>query len=83
MADFLLLYLIIFPEIEQAIEVLDELVEKGSESMDVKNKDEVVLRMRAAVASKQYGQEDMLCPLIADVWHPNIKTAVISYISTN
>ncbi|KAF3323817.1 T-complex protein 1 subunit theta [Carex littledalei] len=52
--------------INKAIEVLDELVEKGSESMDVKNKDEVVLRMRAAVASKQFGQEDILCPLIAD-----------------
>ena len=35
--------------------------------MDVRNKDEVVLRMRAAVASKQYGQEDILCPLITEV----------------
>ncbi|MQL74728.1 hypothetical protein Taro_007127 [Colocasia esculenta] len=52
--------------INKTIEILDELVEKGSETMDVRNKDEVVLRMRAAVASKQYGQEDILCPLIAD-----------------
>lgn len=49
------------------MELLDDLVEEGSETMDVRNKDEVVLRMRAAVASKQYGQEDILCPLIADV----------------
>ncbi|KAI3754089.1 hypothetical protein L2E82_26219 [Cichorium intybus] len=35
--------------------------------MDVRNRDEVILRMKAAVARKQYGQEDVLCPLIADV----------------
>ena len=35
--------------------------------MDVRNKDEVVSRMKSAVASKQFGQEDILCPLIADV----------------
>ncbi|KAF9594262.1 hypothetical protein IFM89_028919 [Coptis chinensis] len=52
--------------IAKAIELLDELVEEGSEIMDVRNKDEVVLRMKAVVASKQYGQEDILCPLIAD-----------------
>ncbi|KAI3512326.1 hypothetical protein L1887_19641 [Cichorium endivia] len=34
--------------------------------MDVRNRDEVVLRMKAAVASKQYGHEAVLCPLIAD-----------------
>ncbi|XP_077247969.1 T-complex protein 1 subunit theta-like [Tasmannia lanceolata] len=53
--------------INKTIELLDELVEKGSETMDVRNKDEVVTRMKAAVASKQFGQEDILCPLIADV----------------
>ncbi|KAF9603351.1 hypothetical protein IFM89_035021 [Coptis chinensis] len=53
--------------IAKAIELLDELVEEGSEIMDVRNKDEVVLRMKVVVASKQYGQEDILCPLIADV----------------
>ncbi|XP_077239976.1 T-complex protein 1 subunit theta-like [Tasmannia lanceolata] len=52
--------------INKTIELLDELVEKGSETMDVRNKDEVVSRMKAAVASKQFGQEDILCPLIAD-----------------
>lgn len=35
--------------------------------MDVRNKDEVILRMKAAVASKQYGQESILCPFIAGV----------------
>ncbi|XP_047338127.1 T-complex protein 1 subunit theta-like [Impatiens glandulifera] len=52
--------------IAKTIEILDELVEKGSEVMDVRSKDEVIRRMKAAVASKQYGQEDVLCSLIAD-----------------
>lgn len=51
----------------QVLEILGELVEKGSETMDVRNKDEVITRIKAAVASKQFGQEDILCPLIADV----------------
>ncbi|XWS64618.1 hypothetical protein CRYUN_Cryun05aG0018600 [Craigia yunnanensis] len=50
----------------KASEVLEELVEKGSENMDVRNKEQVVTRMKAAVASKQHGQEDILCSLIAD-----------------
>ncbi|KAG5551838.1 hypothetical protein RHGRI_010067 [Rhododendron griersonianum] len=52
--------------INKTIEILDELVEKGSEKMDVKIKEEVIKRMKAAVASKQFGQEDILCSLIAD-----------------
>ncbi|KAF8673540.1 hypothetical protein HU200_048623 [Digitaria exilis] len=52
--------------ISKTIEILEDLVEKGSENMDVRNKEEVVLRMRSAVASKQFGQEDTLCPLVAD-----------------
>ncbi|CAL5330849.1 unnamed protein product [Camellia sinensis] len=48
------------------VEILDELVEKGFEKMDVRNKDEVIKRMKAAVASKQFGLEDILCPLIAE-----------------
>lgn len=51
----------------QTVEILEELVEKGSETMDVRNKGEVISRIKAAVASKQFGQEDILCPLIADV----------------
>jgi len=52
--------------IDKTVEILNELVESGSENMDVRNKDEVILRMRAAVASKQFGLEDILCPLIAE-----------------
>ncbi|KAK4485197.1 hypothetical protein RD792_007815 [Penstemon davidsonii] len=52
--------------IKKTIEILEELVENGSENMNVRDKDEVTLRMRAAVASKQFGQEDTLCPLIAE-----------------
>ncbi|KAL5995903.1 T-complex protein 1 subunit theta [Asimina triloba] len=52
--------------INKTIEILDELIEKGSDTMDVRNKDEAISRMIAAVASKQFGQEDILCPLIAD-----------------
>ncbi|KAF2288225.1 hypothetical protein GH714_005172 [Hevea brasiliensis] len=52
--------------INKTIEILDELVEKGSETMDVRNKEQVISRMKAAVASKQFGQEDILSNLIAD-----------------
>nr|ACJ54925.1 TCP-1/cpn60 chaperonin [Oryza sativa Japonica Group] len=52
--------------INKTVEILEDLVEKGSENMDVRNKEEVVLLMRSAVASKQFGQEDILCPLVAD-----------------
>ncbi|KAJ6877324.1 T-complex protein 1 subunit theta-like [Populus alba x Populus x berolinensis] len=52
--------------INKAIEILSELVEPGSENMDVRNKEQVICRMKAAVASKQFGQEDILCNLIAD-----------------
>ncbi|CAL5382130.1 unnamed protein product [Camellia sinensis] len=48
------------------VEILDELVEKGSEKMDVRNRDEVIKRMKATVASNQFGLEDILCPLIAE-----------------
>lgn len=35
--------------------------------MDVRSKEQVVSRMKAAVASKQFGQEDIICSLVADV----------------
>ena len=54
----------------QVVEVLEQLVESGSETMDVRSKDEVVFRMRAAVASKQFGQEEIICSLVADVSVP-------------
>ncbi|GMH20081.1 hypothetical protein Nepgr_021922 [Nepenthes gracilis] len=52
--------------INKTIEILEALVDKDFEKMDVRNKDEVVTRMKAAVASKQFGLEDVLCSLIAD-----------------
>ncbi|XP_057768707.1 T-complex protein 1 subunit theta isoform X2 [Salvia miltiorrhiza] len=52
--------------INKTIEALEELVEKGSENMNVREKDEVIPRMRASVASKQFGQEEKLCSLIAE-----------------
>ncbi|BBG99327.1 hypothetical protein Prudu_008979, partial [Prunus dulcis] len=52
--------------ITKTTEILDELVEEGSDKMDVRNKEEVVSRMKAAVASKQFGQEDILSSLVAD-----------------
>lgn len=51
----------------QVVEVLEELVESGSERLDVRSKGEVVSRMRDAVASKQFGQEEIICSLVADV----------------
>ncbi|GKB69591.1 TCP-1/cpn60 chaperonin family protein, partial [Tanacetum coccineum] len=44
-------------------EILGALVEEGSETMDVSNKDQVILRMKAPVSSKLYDMEDILCPL--------------------
>ncbi|CAJ1953373.1 unnamed protein product [Sphenostylis stenocarpa] len=52
--------------INKAVQILDELVEEGSETMDVRDKEQVVSRMKAAVASKQFGQEDTICSLAAD-----------------
>ena len=51
----------------QTTEILEEMVETGSENMNVRDKDEVITRMRSSVASKQFGQEEKLCPLIAEV----------------
>ncbi|KAK7381280.1 hypothetical protein VNO78_33852 [Psophocarpus tetragonolobus] len=52
--------------INKTVQILDELVEKGSENMDVRDKEQVVSRMKAAVASKQFGQEDTISSLVAD-----------------
>ncbi|KAL1569319.1 T-complex protein 1 subunit theta [Salvia divinorum] len=52
--------------INKIIEVLEEMVEKGSENMNARDKDEVITRMRSSVASKQFGQEEKLCSLIAE-----------------
>ncbi|KAL6534574.1 T-complex protein 1 subunit theta [Orobanche gracilis] len=52
--------------IKKTLQILEELVEEGSGSMNVRDRDEVILRMRSPVASKQFGREDTLCPLIAE-----------------
>jgi T-complex protein 1 subunit theta len=50
----------------KALEVLESIIIPGTENMDVRNKDEVVNRLRGSMSSKQYGQEDILCPLVAE-----------------
>ncbi|KAJ7147768.1 hypothetical protein O6H91_Y551800 [Diphasiastrum complanatum] len=50
----------------KALALLEELVEPNSETIDVRSKEQVVQRMKSAIASKQYGQEDILTPLIAE-----------------
>eukprot|EP00850_Spirogloea_muscicola_P004739 SM000020S06089 [mRNA] locus=s20:955321:958889:- [translate_table: standard] len=50
----------------KALELLELAVEPESDTIDVRNVDEVTRRMLATVASKQFGQEGILCPLIAD-----------------
>ncbi|XP_047944554.1 T-complex protein 1 subunit theta-like [Salvia hispanica] len=52
--------------INKTTEILEEMVETGSENMNVRDKDEVITRMRSSVASKQFGQEEKLCSLIAE-----------------
>ncbi|KAK9903065.1 hypothetical protein M0R45_001281 [Rubus argutus] len=52
--------------IKKTIEILDDLVEEGSENMDVRSKEQVVKRLKAPVASKQFGQEEILSSLVAD-----------------
>uniref|UniRef100_A0A0E0RA33 Uncharacterized protein n=2 Tax=Oryza TaxID=4527 RepID=A0A0E0RA33_ORYRU len=45
------------------IEILEDLVEKGSENMDVRNKEEVVLRIRSTVAIKKFRPGGYIVPL--------------------
>ncbi|MCO5605732.1 hypothetical protein L7F22_059916 [Adiantum nelumboides] len=52
--------------LSKVMELLETIVEPGSDTMDVRNKEQVVKRMTSAVGSKQWGQEGVLCPLIAD-----------------
>ena len=35
--------------------------------MDVKNKEQGIMRRKVPIFSKQFGQESIFCPLIADV----------------
>ena len=54
----------------QTIQVLEELVEPGLDTT------QVIFRMKAAVASKHFGQEDILCRIVAQVNIAN--SAVVS-----
>jgi T-complex protein 1 subunit theta len=47
-------------------EILEALVQEGSETIDVRNEDQVILRIKAPVSSKLYITEHILCPLIAE-----------------
>lgn len=50
---------------QEVLRILDTLVIPGSDKFDAKSEADVMGRIRASVASKQYGNEDNLCPLIA------------------
>lgn len=50
---------------KQALAILDTLVIPGSDVFDPSKQEEVIDRIRASVASKQYGNEGILAPLIA------------------
>jgi len=49
----------------KALEVLENLIIPGTEKIDMFDAAMVAERMKGSVASKQYGLEDILCPLIA------------------
>eukprot|EP00271_Cylindrocystis_brebissonii_P019724 TRINITY_DN6174_c0_g1_i1.p1 TRINITY_DN6174_c0_g1~~TRINITY_DN6174_c0_g1_i1.p1 ORF type:complete len:548 (+),score=131.42 TRINITY_DN6174_c0_g1_i1:240-1883(+) len=51
---------------QKVLELLETLVESGSETMDVRSQKDVVRRLLSPVGSKLFGQEDVLTPLIAD-----------------
>lgn len=51
---------------QQVLTYLEELAEPGSGEVDVKKEDQVVKRLTAAVSSKQFGREQLLCSLIAN-----------------
>lgn len=50
----------------KALEVLESLVVPGSEKLDVRDKAAVATRLRGTIASKIFGYEDLLCPLVAE-----------------
>ncbi|KAF8043579.1 hypothetical protein BT93_A1794 [Corymbia citriodora subsp. variegata] len=52
--------------VSKTIEALDELVEAGSETMDMRFRKDVVSRLRAVMVDKQLGRKDTLCSLVAD-----------------
>jgi hypothetical protein len=50
----------------QALEIMDTLVMSCSDTLDVRDAHAVSERIKGSVSSKQYGYEDLLCPLIAE-----------------
>ena len=50
----------------QALEIMDSLVISGSDALDVRDAAAVAGRIKGSVSSKQFGYEDLLCPLIAE-----------------
>ncbi len=54
------------PSATQALEIMDSLVIGGSEALDVRDAAAVAARIKGSVSSKQFGYEDLLCPLIAE-----------------
>lgn len=50
---------------EKVLQLLPTLVLPGSEKIDVMNETEVATALKASIASKQYGYEDLLAPLVA------------------
>ena len=50
----------------QALEIMDTLVMSGSDTLDVRDAHAVSERIKGSVSSKQFGYEDLLCPLIAE-----------------
>lgn len=50
----------------KALEILDTLVVPGTETLDVRDKAAVAVRIKGSVSSKQYGYEDLLAPLISE-----------------
>jgi T-complex protein 1 subunit theta len=50
----------------KALEILDTLVIEGSDKIDVRDLKAVIDRIKGTISSKQYGQEGLLAPLIAE-----------------
>jgi len=49
----------------QALEIMEEQIMPGSDALDVRDRAAVAARIKGSVASKMYGFEDLLAPLIA------------------
>lgn len=50
----------------QALELLGDLVLKEDETFNIRSVEQVTKRIKATISGKQFGYEDVLCPLIAE-----------------